>query len=185
MQADQGDGRGQPRRHDARDVGSRCRNHKSDKSRFLYDVGTVVFDESHLLTVPNRGDHIEVALMKLAEINPDIRVVLLSATMPNVDEICGWTSKTDGPRHLLPGVGLPALPAQRPLRDVLRRRQGVLGEGTGQKVGTACAIVEYYPDDKFLIFVHTIETGLTMVKALARYGVKAEFHNSTWAWPSG
>ena len=38
------------------------------------------------------GDHIEVALMKLSEMNRDTRTVLLSATLPNVDEICGWVS---------------------------------------------------------------------------------------------
>ena len=73
-------------------LASRARNWKSDKSRFLQEVGCCVFDESHLLGVSSRGDHIEVALMKLTEMNRNIRTVLLSATLPNVDEICGWVS---------------------------------------------------------------------------------------------
>lgn len=159
-------------------LASRCRNHKSDKSRFLYDVGTVVFDESHLLTVPKRGDHIEVALMKLAEINPDIRTVLLSATMPNVDEICGWTSKLTGRDTYYLESDYRPCPLSIHYETYYDGDKGYW-EKESSKVGTACAIVEYYPKDKFLIFVHTIETGMTMVKSLARYGVQAEFHNST------
>ena len=158
-------------------LASRCRNHKSDKSRFLFDVGTVVFDESHLLTVPSRGDHIEVALMKLTEINPDIRIVLLSATMPNVDEICGWVTKMTGRDTYYLESDYRPCPLNLHYETYYDGDKGYYDK-EAQKVGTACAIAEYYPDDKFLIFVHTIDTGHQMVKHLARYGVKAEFHNA-------
>lgn len=158
-------------------LASRCRSNKSDKSSFLKDVGVVVFDESHLLTVPNRGDHIEVALMKLVDINPDIRIVLLSATMPNVPEICEWTSElTNRDTYYLESDYRPC-----PLN--IHYETYWDGENTYegneiQKVGTACGIVEYYVDDKFLIFVHTKRTGRMMVEHLKRYGIDAEFHNA-------
>lgn len=159
-------------------LASRCRNHNSDKSRFLFDVGTVVFDESHLLTVPKRGDHIEVALMKLAEINPDIRIVLLSATMPNVDEICGWTSKLTGRKTYYLESDYRPCPLNIHYETYYDGDRGYW-EKEAQKIGTACAIAEYYPDDKFLVFCHTLETGIQMVKNLERYGIKSEFHNGT------
>lgn len=158
-------------------LASRCRNNSSDKSRFLQDVGTVVFDESHLLTVPGRGDHIEVALMKLTRINPDVRIVLLSATMPNVDEICGWCSDlTKRDTYFLESD-------YRPCPLAIHYEHYYDGDRTYddkelQKAGTACSIVDYYKDDKFLVFVHTKRTGQLMVDALARQGVKAEFHNA-------
>jgi replicative superfamily II helicase len=158
-------------------LASRCRNHMSDKSKFLYDVGTVVFDESHLLTVPSRGDHIEVALMKLAEINPNVRIVLLSATMPNVDEICGWLTEITGrDTYYLESDYRPC-----PLNihyETYYDGERTYDDKEAQKIGTACAIVEHYSDDKFLIFVHTKRTGQLMVDALTRYGVEAEFHNA-------
>lgn len=158
-------------------LASRCRNHKSDKSKFLYEVGTVVFDESHLLTVPSRGDHIEVALMKLTDINPDIRIVLLSATMPNVDEICGWVSKLTGrDTYYLESDYRPC-----PLSihyETYYDGDRLYDDKELAKIGTACAIVEYYPDDKFLVFTHTKRTGHKMVESLERYGIKAEFHNA-------
>lgn len=158
-------------------LASRCRNNQSDKSDFLKEVGTVVFDESHLLTVPNRGDHIEVALMKMVEINPKVRIVLLSATMPNVDEICEWISQlTNRDTYYLKSDYRPC-----PLHihyesyyDGDRRYD----EREQQKVNQACTIIESYPDDKFLVFVHTKMTGRTMVVSLKSCGIEAEFHNA-------
>lgn len=158
-------------------LASRCRNHKSEKSNFLKGVGTIVFDESHLLTVPGRGDHIEVALMKLSEINPDCRVVLLSATMPNVDEICGWVSGLTGRNtHYLESKYRPV-----PLGiNYPTYFDGVktYDEKENEKVATAVGIVNHFSDDKFLIFVHTKRTGQLMLDYLKKYGIKAEFHNA-------
>ena len=158
-------------------LASRSRNYTSDKSSFLKDVGTVVFDESHLLTVPGRGDHIEVALMKLTTMNPDIRIVFLSATMPNVDECCGWISNLTGrDTYCLESTYRPV-----PLNtwyEAYYDGDNSYDAKEEQKVGTACSIVDYYPDDKFLIFVHTKRTGRLMVDTLGRHGITAEFHNA-------
>jgi helicase len=158
-------------------LASRCRNWQSDKSKFLQDVGTVSFDESHLLGVPSRGDHIEVALMKLTEMNPHIRVVLLSATLPNVDEICGWISN-------LTGRDTYCLESKyRPCPLFIHYETYWDGDNSydakeAEKVASACGIVEYYADDKFLVFVHTKRTGRLVVKALESCGIPAEFHNA-------
>lgn len=158
-------------------LASRCRNHKSEKSNFLKDIGTVVFDESHLLTVPGRGDHIEIALMKITEINPNIRVVLLSATMPNMEEICGWVSKlTQRDTFLLESKYRPC-----PLSvhyESYFDGDKKYEDHEREKVGTAVGIVKYYSDDKFLVFVHTKRTGELTIQTLKRYGIDAEFHNA-------
>ncbi len=158
-------------------LASRARNHKSDKSKFLYDVGTIVFDESHLLTVPSRGDHIEVALMKLAEINPNVRIVLLSATMPNVDEICGWISEiTNRDTYYLESDYRPC-----PLNihyEAYYDGDRNYDDKEIQKIASAVSIVEHYSADKFLVFVHTKRTGRLMVETLTRHGIKSEFHNA-------
>lgn len=158
-------------------LASRIRNHRSEKSRFLQEIGTAVIDESHLLTVPNRGDHIEVAMMKLVEVNPNVRLVLLSATMPNVDEICGWISKLTGrDTYYLESSYRPC-----PLTmhyEVYYDGDGRYDEIEAAKVGAAAGIVEYYADDKFLVFVHSKRTGQMMVHTLKRCGIEAEFHNA-------
>jgi helicase len=158
-------------------LASRCRNRKSEKSNFLSEIGTLVIDESHLLTVPGRGDHLEVAMMKIAEINPELRICLLSATMPNVNEICGWTSHlTNKNTYLMEST-------YRPCKLNTHYEQYYDGsrdydDKEGEKIATAIQIIEYYPNDKFLVFAHTKRTGELMKLALRRQGIESEFHNA-------
>ncbi len=157
---------------------SRIRNIKSERSDFLFKVGTLVADEVHLLTVPNRGDHLEAGLMKFTEINKECRLVFLSATMPNVDEIANWVS------FILNSKDTVLLRSNyRPCPLNLHYEKYWDGEQTyedneRQKVNMGLQIVEYYPDDKFLVFAHTKRTGDMMKDALRAAGIKCEFHNA-------
>lgn len=157
---------------------SRVRNLNSERSEFLKKVGTLVADEVHLLTVPKRGDHLEAGLMRFSEINKACRMVFLSATMPNVDEIANWVS------FILNSKDTVLLSSTfRPCPLNLHYEKYWDGEYTyedneQQKVNMALQIVEYYPDDKFLVFAHTKRTGHLMKTALTNIGVKSEFHNA-------
>lgn len=155
----------------------RSRNYKSEQNNWLLDIGTVVIDESHLLTVPGRGDHLEVGLMKFAEINPNARLVLLSATMPNVEEIADWIS------YALTKKETFCLKSQyRPVPLTIHYEpyddQGRYDEVEQEKINKAMDIVEWYAQDKFLVFAHTKRTGEMMKQALLEAGIEAEFHNA-------
>jgi len=158
-------------------LSSRCRNYESEQNGFLKEIGTIVCDESHLLTVPGRGDHLEVGLMKFTKISPDCRVVFLSATMPNVEQIAEWVSYTLTGRetYLIDSIYRPC-----PLGMHWEQYEEVwrYEKNEEEKIATACQIVDDYSDDKFLIFVHTKRTGEKMKKALQEMGVKCEYHNA-------
>lgn len=157
---------------------SRVRNLGSERSEFLKKVGTLVADEVHLLTVPKRGDHLEAGLMRFSEINKACRMVFLSATMPNVDEIANWVS------FILNSKDTVLISSSfRPCPLNLHYEKYWDGEYTyddneQQKINMALQVVEYYPDDKFLIFAHTKKTGNLMKQALTNMGIKCEFHNA-------
>ena len=159
-------------------LNSRGRNFKSENNDWLSEVGTVVVDESHLLTVPGRGDHLEAGLMKYTEIAPNGRVVCLSATLPNVDEIGGWLSALNGkPTYLLESK-------YRPCPLTVHYKAYESGEYTtyqdGEKAKMMVAInhVREHPADKFLLFVHSKKTGQLLLEQLKERGVKAEYHYS-------
>lgn len=159
-------------------LNSRCRNFNSEKNGWLKDIGTLVVDESHLLTVPGRGDHLEAGLMKFTELNPNARLVLLSATMPNVDEISDWVAYvlTQRDTFLIKSSYRPC-----PLNVHYEKyddSERTYENNEAQKVALALQIVEYYPEDKFLIFTHTKRTGEMMKQALQRAKVECEFHNA-------
>lgn len=158
-------------------LSSRCRNMDSEKNDFLKDCGTLVVDESHLLTVPGRGDHLEVGLMKFSKLARDLRIVFLSATMPNVDEIANWVgcSLVRKDTYLI-------VSDYRPCPLDIHYEEYEVGETYGQtedyKVDKVVDIVKEHRDDKFLVFVHSKVTGERIKRALEDRRVESEFHNA-------
>jgi len=70
-------------------------NEKADsllrhRAKWVNDVSLVVADEVHLLNEPERGPTLEVVLARLMQVNPDIQLLVLSATIKNVEEIAEW-----------------------------------------------------------------------------------------------
>jgi replicative superfamily II helicase len=158
-------------------LNSRCRNFEAEANNWLKDVGTIVVDESHLLTVPGRGDHLEVGLMKFSQIAPNCRIIFLSATMPNVQEIAEWIS------YVLTGketylINSTYRPCPLGIHWEEYEEEGSYAMTEQSKVATAMQIIEDIPDDKFLFFVHSIDTGHMMKKALEEAGIACEFHYS-------
>jgi helicase len=70
-------------------------NEKSDsllrhRAKWMDEISLVIADEVHLLNDAERGPTLEVVLARLMQVNPDIQVLALSATISNVDEIAAW-----------------------------------------------------------------------------------------------
>ncbi|NUC74264.1 DEAD/DEAH box helicase [Haloterrigena sp. SYSU A558-1] len=68
---------------------SATRKHDSRRYDFVTDVDVCVIDEVHLLDADRRGSVLEVTISRLRRLC-DPRVVALSATMPNVDDVASW-----------------------------------------------------------------------------------------------
>jgi len=70
-------------------------NEKADsllrhRVKWMDDISLVVADEVHLLNDGDRGPTLEVVLARLMQVNPDLQVLALSATIHNVEEIADW-----------------------------------------------------------------------------------------------
>ncbi len=70
-------------------------NEKADsllrhRAPWMNELSLVVADEIHLLTEHERGPTLEVVLTRLTEINPNIQVLALSATVRNAEEVGEW-----------------------------------------------------------------------------------------------
>lgn len=159
-------------------LSARCRNYNSEQNEFLKQIGTIIVDESHSLGAENRGTHLEVGLMKFTTINPTARIVLLSATMPNVEEIADWVSYslTKRDTFMLRSKYRPVpLTVHYESYDDFSRKYELI---EAKKVEKAMEIVEWYKDDKFIIFAHTKRTGEMMKKALQAAGIESYFHNA-------
>jgi helicase len=70
-------------------------NEKADsllrhRAKWVDEISLVVADEVHLLNDSERGPTLEVILARLRQINPDIQLLALSATIKNVEELADW-----------------------------------------------------------------------------------------------
>jgi len=70
-------------------VDSASRKHDTGRYGFVADVDCVVIDEVHLLDADRRGSTLEVTVARLRRLC-DPRIVALSATMPNVEDVADW-----------------------------------------------------------------------------------------------
>ena len=60
----------------------------------LREVDTIIIDEFHMIGEFSRGPTIECAITRAKIINPNLRVIALSATLENMDEIENWLEAT-------------------------------------------------------------------------------------------
>ena len=70
-------------------------NEKADsllrhRTKWMDEISLIVADEVHLLNDGERGPTLEVVLARLMQINPDVQILALSATINNVGEIAEW-----------------------------------------------------------------------------------------------
>jgi replicative superfamily II helicase len=68
---------------------SATRKHETARYSFITDVDCCVIDEVHLLDSDRRGAVLEVTVSRLRRLC-EPRVVALSATMPNIDDVADW-----------------------------------------------------------------------------------------------
>jgi len=61
-----------------------------NKAGWISKISCLVVDEIHLLDSAKRGAVLEILIAKLRKINPNLRIIALSATIPNADEIAEW-----------------------------------------------------------------------------------------------
>lgn len=158
-------------------LNSRCRNYKSESNEWLKKIKVIVVDESHLLTVPNRGDHLETGLMKFTKINPDCRIVFLSATMPNVDEIANWLENSLNKKKTYL-IKSSYRPCPLDIHWESYKESTTYDKTELSKINCAIDLIQEYKDDKFLVFVHAKNTGEKLKKELDRLQICCEYHNA-------
>lgn len=74
-----------------------CLDSKTRGARnWLKSIGVLVSDESHMLAMHKRGDAFEIGLTRFAKINSDARIIFLSATIPNAEELGNWLTVLNG-----------------------------------------------------------------------------------------
>lgn len=124
-------------------------NEKSDsllrhRAKWMDEISLVIADEVHLLNDAERGPTLEVVLARLMQVNPDIQVLALSATISNVDEIAAW---------------LKAEHVTTEWRPVPLKEGVLLHDEIQYKNGDARRIEKQTPDSSTNLVLSTIKSG--------------------------
>jgi len=152
---------------------SRSRKHGEEKSGWIAGVGAIVVDEAHLLGT-DRGPALEVGLMRFTE-RCSARIVFLSATLPNIEQVRGWLTSLNG---------MPTVTVDLPWRPVELRMHWLPYEHSGnprvrdERFNAVREIVlRHHRTGGTLVFVHTKRMGREMRDMLRREGICCEFHS--------
>lgn len=156
---------------------SRTRKIATEKNDWLLDVGVMVIDESHLLHMDGRGDNLESAIMRFTEQNPSAKIVFLSATMPNVQELANWLTFLNGKDSVL--IKSDWRPVKLDVHYPFYDDTGYYKEIEQRKAEEAIQILRDNPNDKFIVFVHTKALGRILGDMITRrLHETVEFHSA-------
>ncbi|MBT8171684.1 DEAD/DEAH box helicase [Candidatus Bathyarchaeota archaeon] len=124
-------------------------NEKADsllrhRAKWVNNVSLVVADEVHLLNDADRGPTLEVVLARLMQVNPDIQLVVLSATIKNVGDVAEW---------------LKAISVTTKWRPVTLREGVILHDEIHYSDGGALKIAKVAKDPTLNLAVYTVKSG--------------------------
>lgn len=140
-----------------------CLDSKSRGARqWLTTIGCLVADEAHMIAMPKRGDAFEVGLTRFSSLNPSARIIFLSATIPNADELGEWLTVLNGkPTEVVKTDWRPVVQEHLFIRAPDRFWDFITF--SEQKCRE---LLHRHKDEQVLIFVHSIGTGRMLAKAL-------------------
>lgn len=155
---------------------TRTRMANDEGSHWFSDVGVLVVDESHLITLPGRGDSTETAIMRFADINPNAQIILLSATMRNSTELSRWLTVLNN--KLTVCVDSTYRPVKLNVNMVPIERTGYYYTQESVRADATVGLIMAHPDDKFLVFTGNKSWGRMLVSKLEELGIESMFHNA-------
>jgi helicase len=155
---------------------SRTRRIAIEKNEWLLQAGVVVQDEAHSTGSRGRGDKIESAIMRFTKQNPSCRIVFLSATMPNVQQLSAWLTSLNGKKSEL--INSEYRPCQLDIHYEPYDDYGKYQAVEQNKAKKAIEITQQYKSDKFIIFVHSKQIGRNIYNTLKDMGEKVDNHNA-------
>jgi helicase len=153
---------------------SRIRQYGRDD--WIAHVECVVFDEAHLLGQKRRGSSIEAGIMNITRLNPNARLILLSATMSNAKDIAKWIKSLNGKSTKY------IWSDWRPVEVNLNYHSFDDSNYESEK-NKVTKVIEVVTNGQFygktIVFVHSKRTGKEIARQLAHRGIRCAFHNAS------
>jgi helicase len=122
----------------------KCDSLLRHRAQWMDDLSLVVADEVHLLNDGDRGPTLEVVLARLLQVNPNVQVLALSATVRNAEDIAEW---------------LKAVPVTTQWRPVTLREGVLRGTEVQFKDGGSTKIEKVASNPAINFALHNVQQG--------------------------
>jgi helicase len=141
------------------------------KDEWFQKLELLIFDEFQFVGEDERGGVVEELLILLSELNPKTKILALSATVGNPDELVKWISRL----FSLP-VRTHQLPlSQRPIKLV---QQALKFKGEKEKRRYLFHVMRSNPDEQFLVFAPRRFEAENLAKYYSSLGIKSAVHHA-------
>ena len=168
---------------------SRSRRMNAEGNSWLLETDVLVIDEAHIIGMFNegqeplqeRGHRLEAAIMRFTKLNPTCRIVLLSATLPNLPQLGEWLKKLNGKETKI----IVSTYRPQPLDWNLETYPEQIGYGSYFKnkaamFQTALSTIQEHPEDIWLVFCHSKTDGRAIKEMIEDAGINnnVPFHSA-------
>lgn len=142
---------------------------------------SVIVDEAHLIGMEGRGDSLECGIIQFFENSINSRILLISATIPNVKDFGTWLNHITGRESEL------IVSQYRPCKlnveyqifeDTNHGRKMYYGEIEDSRLNAVTELVMRHKEEPTLVFVGNKDFGRKLCKRLDAVGVDHYFHNA-------
>ncbi len=142
----------------------------------LNSTGTVIIDEFHIIAT-ERGPAVESAIIRLPE---HISVMLLSATVPNTEEVAEWIYSLNKKETYIFESSYRPVKIDWELIHINYKLYGYwIKHALAKLIELIFDILKFKDKGQILIFVWTKQTGYEIEKLLKSYNIPCHFHNAS------
>lgn len=168
---------------------SRSRRMNLENNEWLLKTDVLVVDEAHIIgmwqkdeePLKARGHKLEAALIRFSKLNPSCRIILLSATLPNLPQLGEWLTKLNGKKTEIVVSSYVPQPQEWHL-ETYEEKTGGYGSYQANKqrmFDKGMEILKAYPDDMWLVFCHSKLDGRAMQRMMSNeFEVEVPFHSA-------
>lgn len=132
---------------------------------WLAELDVVVIDEIHLLGDPNRGSTIETLIGRLQRINPFVRIIGLSGTLSNSEEIAQWLKARVYKTEWRPV----------PIKNTIKRFKRVSDKQEIMLDEVSSTLLD---KGKVLVFVNSRRRSEQLVHFLRKHNINADYNHA-------
>lgn len=139
------------------------------KKPFVKEMSCFVFDEAHLLGHGRRGADAEALIMGLARANSKCRIIFLSGTLSNANEVAKWLKSLNGKETKCVKSNWTPCKVDKKI---------IVAGNTDKIIESIIGKAEESLYQKMLVFVHSKKQGELIARAILDHGLSCAFYHA-------